>query len=125
MLMGKSEAYYCSDTGSGGFSNYDKKSGSYSHRLDGLDRFKMNLDKGSGFIQLFIDSLPPEAPIEMRKPKFYCRYRPDFPQILNCQNGLKHFDFNTENGKFVESNSGSILFQGLPITITFGTCEKF
>ena len=121
---GGSEAYYCSDTGSGGFS-YDKKSGSYSHGLNGLERFKMNFDKDAGFIQLFLDSLPPEAPIEMRKPKFNCRYRPDFPQILFCQGGLTHFDFNTENGKFVQSSSLSILFQGFPITISYGTCEKF
>ena len=122
---GASEAYYCSDTGSGGFVDYDKKSGLYSHRLMGLDRYKMKLDKDSGFIQLFIDSLPLEAPIEMRKPKFYCRYRPEFPQILNCQSGLEHFDFNTENGKYVRSHSTSILFQGFHISITFGTCEKF
>jgi len=122
---GESEAYYCSDTGSGGFVDYDKKSGLYSHHLIGLDRYKMKLDKDSGFIQLFIDNLPPEAPIEMRKPKFYCRYRPDFPQILNCQSGLEHFDFNTENGKYVRSTSASILFQGFPITITYGTCDKF
>jgi hypothetical protein len=121
---GESEPYYCSDTGSGGFS-YDKKSGSYSHGLNDLDRFKMNLDKDSGFIQLFFDSVPPEAPIEIRKPKFPCQYRPDFPQILNCQNGLARFDFNTENGKFVQSSSTSILFQGFPITISYGTCDKF
>jgi len=125
MLMGKSEAYYCSDTGSGGFSNYDKKSGSYSRRLNGLDRFKMNLDKGSGFIQLFIDSLPPEAPIELRKPKLPCQYHPDYPQILNCQNRLGRFDFNTANGKFLRSSSLSILFQGFPINTSYGTCEKF
>ena len=121
---GESEPYYCSDTGSGGFA-YDEKSGSYSHGLNDLDRFKMNLDKDSGFIQLFFDSVPPEAPIELRKPKFPCQYRPDFPQILNCRNGLGHFDFNTENGKFVQSSSLSILFHGFPITISYGTCDKF
>ena len=121
---GESEPYYCSDTGSGGFS-YDEKSGSYSHGLNDLDRFKMNFDKDAGFIQLFFDSVPPEAPIELRKPKFPCRYRPDFPQIQNCQNGLGRFDFNTENGKFVQSSSLSILFQGFPINISYGTCEKF
>ena len=121
---GESEPYYCSDTGSGGFS-YDEKMGSYSHGLNALDRFKMNLDRDSGFIQLFLDSVPPEAPIELRKPKFPCQYRPDFPQILNCRNGLGRFDFNTENGKFVQSSSASILFLGFPITISYGTCEKF
>ena len=121
---GESEPYYCSDTGSGGFS-YDEKRGSYSHGLNDSDRFKMNLDKDSGFIQLFHDSVPPEAPIELRKPKYRCQYRPDFPQILNCRNGLGHFDFNTENGKFVRSGSSSILFHGFPIDISYGTCEKF
>ena len=122
---GASEAYYCSDTGSSGFGDYDKNSGLYSNKLNGLDRYKMNLDKDAGFIQLFVNSLPPEAPIEMRKPKFYCRYHPDIPQILYCQSGFRHFDFNTENGRYVTSNSESIQFYGWPMSLTYGTCEKF
>jgi hypothetical protein len=122
---GESEAYYCSDTQSGGFNDYNKKSGSYSLSLNELDRFKMNYDKDSGFIQLFLDSVPPEAPIEFRKPKFHCQHRPDFPEIQHCLGGLSRFDFNTKNGKFVQSSSASIALQGFPITISYGTCEKF
>ena len=121
---GEDEAYYCSDTGSSGF-YFDEKSGLYSNKLNGLSRFKMNFDKDSGFIQLFIDNLPPEAPIEMRKPKFNCIYRADFPHLQMCLGGGDHFDFNTENGKYVWSNSTSIQFHRWPITISFGTCEKF
>ena len=121
---GEDEIYYCADTGSGGFA-YDEKRGSYERGFNQEDRFKMKLDRASGTMELAINGLPPDAPIELTRPKYNCRYLHGFPEQLFCQVGFSHFDFNIENGKFVRSDSTSIKFHRFGIYISYGTCDKF
>lgn len=121
---GEDEVYYCAEIGSGGF-DYDDKLGAYKPSFNKEDRYKMKLDRASGILELAIDGLPPEAPVEFTNPKYYCRHRQNSPELLICESGLNHFDINIENGKFVRSQSTSIKFHKFGIYISYGTCDKF
>ena len=104
---------------------YDKNRGAYFQSPVEADRYKMNFDRSSRTIQLSLDSLPPDAPIELSKSKFLCTWLQGFPNQLMCHQGFSHFDFNTENGKFVRSTATAILFHGHPMFLAHGTCDKF
>ena len=121
---GKDEVYFCAETGSTGYS-YDEERGRYYPDISAPDRFKMKLDRASGIMELAIDGLPPEAPIELTRPEYNCHYLQGFPELFFCQQGLSHFDFNIENGKFVRSYSTSIKFHKFGIFIAYGKCDKF
>lgn len=122
---GEDEVYYCAEIDSNGFS-YDKKSESYERTAAKPIRFKMKFDRASNSMELVIDNLPPEAPIELRRPKYSCGYLGGSPEIVTCMVGLSHFDFNTKNGRFVHFQGGlSILFHGYPIYTSYGKCDKF
>ena len=121
---GKDGVYFCAETGSTGYS-YDEERGRYYPGSNEPSRFKMKLDRASGIMELAIDELPPEAPIELTRPKYNCHYLQGVPELFFCQRGLSHFDFNIENGKFVRSDSTSIKFHGFGIYISYGKCDKF
>jgi len=89
-----------------------KNRGAYSQSPVKADRYKMNFDRASRTIQLSLDSLPPDAPIELSKSKFLCTWLQGFPNQLMCHQGFSHFNFNTENGW---------VFQYLWICILFGS----
>ena len=108
---GEGEVYYCTETEVIGF-EYDKNRGAYSQSPVKADRYKMNFDRASRTIQLSLDSLPPDAPIELSKSKFLCTWLQGFPNQLTCHQGFSHFNFNTENGW---------VFQYLWICILFGS----
>ena len=125
---GEDEVYCCAEIDSNGFS-YNKKSESYERSWATPERFKMKFDRASSSMELVIDSLPPEAPIHLRRPKYSCGYlqvQGGSSEIVTCMAGLSHFDFNTENGRFVHFQGGlSIKFHGLPIYASYGKCDKF
>ena len=121
---GKDEVYFCAETGSTGYS-YDEKRGRHYPDTNALSRFKMKLDRASRVMELAFDGLPPDAPIELTRPKYNCRNLQGFPELFSCQKGLFHFDFNIENGKYVRSQSVSIKFPTFGIYIGYGKCDKF
>ena len=121
---GKDGVYFCAETGSIGYS-YDDERGRYYPGTNAVSRFKMKLDRASRVMELAIDGLPPEAPIEFTRPKYNCHHLQGFPEMFFCQQGLTHFDFNIENGKFVRSWSESIKFHKFGIWIAYGKCDKF
>jgi hypothetical protein len=113
---GEDEVYYCVETDSNGFI-YDEKSGSYQRSGFVGDKFKIKPDIASNRIEL--------APEKGNKEIYTCT-APYDPRWMSCTSKHYHFNFNTENGRFVNFRGlGYMALDGDSITVAYGKCDKF
>jgi hypothetical protein len=117
---GEDEVYYCADVDSNGF-YYEEKSGSYKRTGFNARKFKIKLNKASSSI---------EVATEDGEKNFYTCIIPTKPELMRCTWGFNVFSFNTDNGRYVYSQSyGYISDDESPLhdslAISYGKCDKF
>ena len=121
---GEDEVYYCAEIDGNGF-NYKKKSGLYERTGIKSKKFKLKLDEASKSIELVFadegrdiyDCTSPLATIAK-------------PELLSCVVRFYHFNFNTNNGRFVFSRGFGYMSDDTSpghdsVYTSYGTCDKF
>ena len=119
---GEDEVYYCSEIASNGF-DPDEKSGSYKSTRFTAEKFKMKLDRTAKKIE--IKGYDPEAV----NATYTCTSPSAIinkPEWLSCVKNLYHFNFNSNNGRFVLAlGFGYVAGDGDTFSVSYGKCDKF
>jgi hypothetical protein len=117
---GEDEVYYCAETAVNGF-EFDKNLQKYKPQLYNEHKFKIKFDRAAKKIEIkghesntVNGTYPCTVPF------------PSSPEWLSCPKNLSHFNFNSDNGRFVVGKMfGYISGDGDSIAVAYGKCDKF
>jgi hypothetical protein len=118
---GEEEVYYCAETDSNGF-GFDKNLNKYKPKLFTQERFKIKFDRTAKTIEMKGHNN------SVANKTYSCTapYHRNRPELLSCWVDLFHFNFDSNNGRFVLGMiSGYVIGDGDSIAVSFGKCDKF
>ena len=119
---GEDEIYYCAETDGIGF-DFDGKLKKYERSGFNTEKFKLKFDRTAKTLEIKGHTLstankkyPCTAPYAIL----------DKTELLSCVADLYHFNFNSDNGRFVLAMiSGHVVGDGDTIAVSYGKCDKF
>ena len=118
---GEGEVYYCAETDSNGFEpNENLKK--YSRSRFNTNKFKIKFDRTAKTVEIKGHRL---SPINKTYP-CTAPYASIRPELLSCTKTLYHFNFNSDNGRFVFAMLfGYVNGDNDSINVSYGKCDKF
>ena len=119
---GDGEIYYCAETEDNGF-GFDENLKKYKRSGFQTSKFKIKFDRTAKTLEIKghqMDAVnrtyPCTAPYAII----------DEPELLTCTSGLYHFNFNSDNGRFVSAEIfGYVAGDTDSISVSYGKCDKF
>jgi hypothetical protein len=118
---GDDEIYYCADTDGNGFW-FDETLKKYKPQLFNMDKFKLRFDSTAKTVEI------KGHPLITKNGIYPCTapYQGISPELLSCTRNLYHFNFNSDNGRFVLAMiSGHVVGDGDSFFVSYGKCDKF
>jgi hypothetical protein len=118
---GEDGIYYCADIDSNGF-DFDETLKKYKPQLFNMDKFKLRFDRTAKTVEI------KGHPLSTKNGTYPCKvpYPDVVPAALSCVKSFYHFNFNSDNGRFVSTMLyGYVDGDGDTISVAYGKCDKF
>lgn len=118
---GEDEIYYCAETDANGFW-FDETSKKLTRSDFVTDKFKIKFDSTAKTLEI------KGHPVGTSNGTYPCTapYARIKPELLSCTKALNHFNFNSDNGRFVFAKLfGYVGADGDSIIVKYGKCDKF
>ena len=118
---GDDEIYYCAETDSNGFL-LDENLKKYKRSGFSSDKFKIKFDRTAKTIEIKGHPLITANGIYPCKVPFSSGH----PELFSCSAFFYHFNFNSDNGRFVLGIlAGYVIGDNDSIIVSHGKCDKF
>jgi hypothetical protein len=117
---GEGEVYYCADTDGNGF-YFDKKLKKYARSGINTNKFKIKFNRTAKTVEI------KGHRVNAANGTYPCKVPwSAYPAELSCVQHMYHFNFNTDNGRFVLAMiSGYVIGDDDSISVSYGKCDKF
>jgi hypothetical protein len=117
---GDDEIYYCAETDANGYV-FDKTLKKYRIGRFNVDKFKIKFDRTAKTLEIKGHPLDPINKTYPCTTPYGHR-----PELLSCTSSLYHFNFNSDNGRFVLGMLyGYVAGDEDTISVSYGTCDRF
>ena len=118
---GDGEIYYCAETEDNGF-GFDENLKKYKRSGFNVQKFKIKFDRTAKTVEI------KGHPASSANRTYPCKSPlPDIrPELLSCMHPIYHFNFNSDNGRFVFAMIyGYVGGDDDSISVSYGKCDKF
>ena len=117
---GEGEVYYCAETEDNGF-GFDENLKKYKRSGFNVQKFKIKFDRTAKTVEI------KGHPASSANRTYPCKVPwSAYPAELSCVQHMYHFNFNSDNGRFVLGMLyGYVAGDQDTISVSYGTCDRF